>query len=136
GLESARDVVLETSAEKMAIAQRARRRFDRDDLTGRGIADEEIVDRDPGRASGSDPRCALPARLARLAIVRDDDQPLAISNRERDDVARDERRPLDRARGASASRQRTNGSGPAYVARESVDGVELRRRACPPRQGE
>src|SRR5206468_4006482 len=110
--------------------------LDRDELAGRRVADEQIVDGDPRRPRRRDARRALTRELAGVAIVGDDGETVTIAQGEGDDVARAEGRPLDGARAAAAAEGRLEDPRPAGLAAEGVDCVELRRRARAAGDGE
>ena len=98
GLEPARDVGFEDDAEDVAIAELTGFCFDGDELAGRGVADEEIVEGEPRGSDGGDGAFARPNRFSGFEIERGELETVTIANGSSDDVGRNERSAFDGAR--------------------------------------
>ena len=103
---------------------------ERDELAGRRVADEVIVDREPRRSDRRDRARRRPDGSARRAVERGEAHALAIANGDDDRLRADERRALDRrerARGdveLAALIGAGKGCRPLHGAFERVDRVE------------
>src|SRR5580704_1622990 len=121
----------------MTPAKVATYRVHRDDLAARGVADEHVVDSEPGCARWSDWPYAIAASTRRdgrsvLAAESDESKTRLLANRNGNGACRDEWSALDRTRRVGVR----DGAGPADMSRIWVDRVELGDAVCPTRYDE